>query len=153
MKQEQRNFIIRLTLYIFFGFGIPGGFLVWRFKLFKQVSKLSIGGWGIIFIFFALIFFWKLISSLRKGMNFGFAKQCLNGICGTLFPLLMLIVVCSLLDNWMEELIEFLSVAFICQMIAIPINPIPKWRFENNIEDTATGLGKVVELIKKSNSK
>ena len=153
MKQEKRNFIIRLILYIFFGFAVPGAFLVWRFQLFKKVSKLSIGGWGIIFILFAIIFFWKLISSLRKGMNFGFAKQCLNGICGTLFPIMMLIVVCSLLDSWMEELIEFLSVTLICQIIAIPINPIPKWRYENNIEDTAIGFGKFIEIIKKPKTK
>ncbi len=149
MKQSTRNFLIRLTLYIFFGFAVPGAFLIWRFKLFRQVSKLSIGGWGILLILFTIIFFWKLISSLRKGMKFGIVKQCLDGICGTLFPLIIVIVVCSLLDSWMTELVEFLCVTFVCHIIAIPVNPIPKWRFENNIEETAFGISKIIEIIKK----
>lgn len=135
---SKKEFWSRLALYILIGGVIPFLFLTWRFKLFEKVeetvTKVSIGGWGIVAIIFVSIFFLKTINALRRGMPFSFGKQILDGLSKTILPLLIFTVAIYMLQDVTKELFQFLCVTVLCEMIAVCINPIPRWAHENNID-------------------
>lgn len=150
MSKERAIFWIRMILFIGFSLIVPLAFLVWRFELFKTVSKVSIGGWGLVLIIFFIVYLWKLVSSVRKGMKFGLPKQILDGLCGTTIPLFASYWILWWLSGNIQELVQFLLVLTISETIAIPINPIPKWQHENHKEITDMTL---TQIISKINSK
>lgn len=140
----KKEFWIRLSLYIVIGGFLPFAFLVWRFKLFSKVSKLSIGGWGIIAVIFIAVFFIKLIKAVRKGLPFSLVSQILEGLCKIIIPLLIGAFCCYYLKDIMDEVFQFLWVLIVCESAAIVLNPIPKWTHENktdNIIESLKALG------------
>lgn len=137
---SKKEFWIRLPIYILFGGALPFAFLIWRFKLFSKVSKLSIGGWGIIAVIFISVFFIKLIKAVRKGLPFSLVSQILEGVCKIIIPLLVGAFCCYYLKDMMEEVFQFLWVLIICESIAIVVNPIPKWAHENKNDSLIENL-------------
>lgn len=137
---SKKEFWIRLSFYIFFGLIIPGAFLIWRFHLFEKVSSLTIGGWGVVFILFVGIFFIKLMKAIKKGLPFSLFTQCIEGICKVILPLLISLLILYLLQNSIKELMQVLGVFIICEMFAIPLNPLPKWGHINNIKEDESRL-------------
>lgn len=137
---SKKEFWVRLSIYILFGGALPFAFLIWRFKLFSKVSKLSIGGWGIIAVIFISVFFIKLIKAVRKGLPFSLVSQILEGICKIIIPLLIGAFCCYYLKDIMEEVFQFLWVLIVCESIAIVVNPIPKWAHENKNDSLIENL-------------
>lgn len=133
-KMSKKMFWIRFALFIFSAFIIPFTFLVWRFKLFSKVSKLSVGGWGVIAIIFGAVFFIILIKYVRKGLPFSMLSQVLEGICKVLIPILAALLIVDTMKNSMEQMFQFLYILFFSEMIAIVVNPFPRWIHENKIE-------------------
>lgn len=133
-KMSKKMFWIRFALFIFSAFVIPFTFLVWRFKLFSKVSKLSVGGWGVIAIIFGAVFFIVLIKYVRKGLPFSMLSQVLEGICKVLIPILAALLIVDTMKNSMEQMFQFLFVLLFSEMIAIVVNPFPRWIHENKIE-------------------
>ena len=154
-KMSKKTFWFKFSLFMFFAFIIPFTFLVWRFKLFSKVSKLSIGGWGVIAIIFAAIFFMILIKYVRKGLPFSMLSQVLEGICKVLIPVLTALSIVHVMKNSMEEMSQFLTVLFFSEMVAIVVNPFPQWIHENKIDfenkRTTTLLETLGVLGKKEN--
>ena len=146
---ERKKFVLRFISYIFIGLVLPVLFLIYRFQLFSRITKLSIGGWGLVLIVFVIGFVWKLFSNLRKGMQFSIWKQIINGLCSITFPLLIAVLAVYWLSGLTTELIEFLIVLIICETIAIPINPLPQWAHNNNMEETAIGIDRVIDFIRR----
>lgn len=132
-KMSKKQFWIRLSFYILTGGILPFLFLVWRFNLFSKVSKLSVGGWGLVAIIFIGVFFIKLIKSVRKGLPFSMLSQVLEGVCKILLPLFIFAFVIYYMQDAMEQVFQFLCVLIICETIAIVVNPIPRWSHENKI--------------------
>lgn len=149
MSKQKAIFITRLITYFIFSLALPIAYLIWKFQLFRRVSKVSIGGWGLVLIIFLAVYFWKLISAARKGLKFGMTRQVLNGLCGITLPLAISYLVLWWLSGNIQELIDFLLVLTICETVAIPINPIPKWQFDNNKEVTEMSIMSIVEKFKK----
>lgn len=149
---DRKKFLLRLIAYLIIGLVFPVVFLVYRFQLFSKITTVSIGGWGFVLIIFIIGFIWKLFSNLRKGMKFSFYKQIINGLCSVTFPLLIAVLSVYWLSGLTTELIEFLIVLLVCESVAIPINPLPQWKFENNMEETAVGIGRIVDIIRNRNS-
>lgn len=137
---SKKQFWIRLGLYILFGAVIPFAFLIWRFQLFQKVSGLSIGGWGIVGIIFVAIFFLKLMKAVRNGLPFSLGTQILEGVCKIIFPFLIAAICVYLFKDMMDEIFQFLCVVIVCEMFAIPLNPIPQWAHENKIEEQTNGM-------------
>lgn len=133
-KMSKKMFWFRFLLFMFFAFIIPFTFLVWRFKLFSKVSKLSIGGWGVIAIVFVAVFFTILIKYVRKGLPFCMLSQILEGICKVLIPIFTALLIVDVMKNSMEQMFQFLYILFFSEMIAIVVNPFPRWIHENKIE-------------------
>lgn len=140
-------FWIRFAFYALFGLIIPILFLAWRFELFSKVSKLSIGGWGIVAIIIVGIFFIKLIKAVRKGLPFSFGTQVLEGLCKVTIPLLVLTFITNYMQSCVEEMYQFLFVLTFSETFALIINPIPQWAHENKIEEKESIIKNVLSNI------
>ena len=132
-KMSKKQFWMRFSIYVLFGGILPFLFLVWRFNLFSKVSKLSIGGWGLVAIIFIGVFFIKLIKSVKKGLPFSMLSQVLEGTCKVLLPLFIAAFVVYYMQDIMEQVFQFLCILIICETVAVVANPIPRWSHENKI--------------------
>ena len=145
-----KSFVIRLVLYVIFGAVIPFAFLIWRCDLFSQKqgkTAIVASGWGLIAICFLAIFFIKMLKAIRKGMIFSVYTQIIDSITKTFIPLLIIIAVIYFVGNIQKELFQFLIVLFICNIPA-KIIPIPRWSYENKIEEASIGISKIISYVK-----
>lgn len=150
-RMTVKEFIVRLCLYVVVGALIPFAYLVWKFNLFSpQPAKesVTIGGWGIIGIIFIAIFFLKTLKAIRKGMIFSVYTKIIDSITKIFIPLLVAIVVINFLGDIQEELLRFLIVVFICAIPATAVNPIPRWAYENKIEEISFSATKIISIVK-----
>ena len=87
-------------------------FLIWRFNLFTQTSKLNIGGWGIVVIIFTTVFVSRLAKQAAEAMDSELFRQILKSICKVLMPLLAATIYIISIWNWDELLVK--KSAFFC---------------------------------------
>ena len=144
---SKKAFWIRLISYIIVGGGIPLVFLIWRFNLFKKVSQLSIGGWGMIAIIFIGVFFIKMMKAIRKGLPFSFGTQILEGMFKVTIPLLIATIIIYVMRDSVEQLFQFFFVLLFCETIAMIINPIPQWAHENKIEEQESSAKRILSSL------
>lgn len=144
---SKKEFWLRLSLYIIFGGIIPFAFLVWRFNLFGKVSSISIGGWGIVAILFVAIFFIRLFKAVRKGLPYSIWTQILDGIVKIIIPLAVAAVIVYLFKDLTEQIFQFLMVLIVSELIAIPVNPIPRWINDNKIEQDNNNTKRLLETL------
>ena len=130
---SKKQFWSRFILYCLFGGILPFLFLMWRFELFSKVSKLSIGGWGIVAIIFISIFIIKLIGQLKKLLE-PYPAQIFNGISSVILPLVIAAFCTYYMKDMMTEMFQFLCVVIVCELTAIFLNPFPQWEVEHNID-------------------
>ena len=153
---SKKMFWIRLSLYILIGGIIPFTFLTIRFNLFSKVSKLSIGGWGLLAVLFVAIFFIKMLKAIRKGLPFSFGTQIIEGMFKITIPLTVATLIIFLMRNSVEELFYFFCLLVFCETIAMAANPIPQWAHENKIEEQESSAKRILSslgLIKEDDSK
>lgn len=146
-KEKTRNFVLRLIGYILFGLVLPMGYLIWRFKLFSQTSKLNLGGWGIVLIIFTAVFFAKLIKQSIDTIESEVAKQCLNAIRKVFIPLLAVTLCLYSVGNAWEDLIKFFMILTICEPIAYVLNPFPTFLRQKEEEGAENKITKIIELF------
>lgn len=133
IKEHPRAvFWIRVALWSIFACILPFAFIAWRFELFYPVSKVHIGGWGILAIVIVAVFIFSVVRYVRiaEGEKYSFAVQCLNGFCKVILPLLTLLVVLYSIRNNLNLFIQALGAVIICEAAAIPLNPLPKWAYD-----------------------
>ena len=147
MKKEKSIFWIRFSIYTIFAIVIPVLFLIWKFKLFQKISSISVGGWGVIAILIVAISFISMLRYIKKGMTFSFITQCINGIVKIIIPLVAILLVINAMKESVNELIQFLVVYISCQVVAIPVNPFPKWIHDNKLEEEENKFRKIAESI------
>lgn len=144
---SKKEFWFRLSFYIFFGLIIPFVFLVWRFRLFEKVSKVSIGGWGLIAVIFVAVFFMSLLKAVRKGLPFSFTTQVIEGLCKLTIPLIIACTCVYFMQDLMTEMFQFLCVLTICETVAVIVNPIPQWSHENQLEEQDNRMRGILESL------
>lgn len=144
---SKKEFWYRFGLYMLFGLVIPFVFLVWRFRLFEKVSKVSIGGWGLIAIIFVAVFFIGLLKAVRKGMPFSFATQVIEGLCKLTIPLIIACSCIYFMQDLMTEMFQFLCILTISETIAVIVNPIPQWSHENQLEAQENKVKSILETL------
>lgn len=144
---NKKEFWYRFSIYILFGLLIPAGFLIWRFKLFEKVSKVSIGGWGIVAVIFVAVFFISMLKAIRKGMPFSITTQIIEGLCKLIIPLIIACTCIYFMQDLMKEMYQFLLVLIVCETIAIVVNPIPQWAHENKIEEQENRLKGIINTL------
>lgn len=126
-------FWMRMGFWALFACILPVSFIVWRFDLFSK--KPSIGGWGIVVIIIVAVFVLSLIKYVKAGMKFSLVKQVINGVCKVIIPLLVAVLMLECLKNEIDLAIQVLTITITCECIAIPLNPLPQWAYDNRNEE------------------
>lgn len=86
-------------------------------------------------------------------MIFSVWTRVIDAITKVFIPLLIAIIVVNFVGSIQKELFQFLVVVFLLEIPATAINPIPRWTYENKIEEMSLGLGKIAKNIKEHLSK
>lgn len=125
-------FWIRFALWSLCACVIPFLFIVYRFQLFQTISKIQIGGWGMIAIIIVAVFAFSIIRYVKMALSakYSLAVQILNGICKIIIPLVVVMVIIYNIKSNIDLFIQVLGVVIISEMVAIPLNPLPKWAYE-----------------------
>lgn len=125
-------FWTRLVLWAIFSCGLPFMFVVWRFKLFDAVSTIQIGGWGLIAIILVAVFVITVVRYVRIVLNakYTLTGQILGGICKTVIPLVAFLAVLQSVKDNVELLMQVVGCIIACELVAIPLNPLPQWAYE-----------------------
>lgn len=118
-----------------------------RFHLFQTTTKLQVGLAGIVVIGIMIGIISVLIKFYLDGMKckYSLVKQILQGIIKLILPLTLLLVILIWLGDNVDMIKEALYVIIPCELVAIVVNPLPKWCFDNNIE----GLSEIADKILK----
>ena len=109
-------------------------------------SHIALNGWGIVSIcligFAAFSIISEVIDAYSK--KYTFTKQCLIGLKNRILPLAIALGICFYLKGVIEQIIFCIEIIGLCQIAAIPLNPIPKWKAkvkgEEDYSDIITGL-------------
>lgn len=136
---------IKLALFLLFSLIAPCAYLIIRYDLFKPTSALQIGIWGIAVICIFLSVITTLIRYYLEGMKtkYSFLKQVLEGLIKVVLPLALALVIIVWVGDNVSLLKESLLVIIPCESVAVFLNPLPKWCFENNVE----GIGEIADKI------
>lgn len=151
-KMSKKQFWIRFSLWALFAAIIPVGFIIYKYGLFVPANtttkaQYQLSGWGIISIVIVAIFLLVLLKDAMKGLpNGSMIKQCVKGI-GMLIPLFLFILMINSIKDSIEAFEEVLIVLLVSELVAVPINPFPKWATQNNIDMTENII---VKSIKKA---
>lgn len=119
-----------------------------------ETQSTSLNGWGIVAC--AVIGF--TVSTILKEVitaypQYSLAKQWLTGFRKIVLPLLIGFFVCLFINNVIQHIMFCLGTLAVCQFIAIPLNPLPKWRYEKSgTEDYASALSYLTEIVKNKKS-
>lgn len=150
-KHPKAIFWTRLVCWIAVGCGIPIAVFATKFGLFAPAApavdalgnpivsdNASLNGWGIV----ACLLVGSYISNIVKEVSdategYSMTKQIWKGISSTL-PLVIIFTVCYFLSGVLSQVMFCLATVIVCKLIATPINPLPKWKWEKRgVEDYA----------------
>lgn len=142
MSKEKKLFIVKVSLWVLFSLIIPVGFIGWRYDLFKKASQLRLSGWGLIAIIIIAVFLFSLTKYIKAGfIEWNLTKQIISGVLKIILPLFILLMITVNIKNNIDYFIQALSCVILSELVAIPINPFPKWvwekskgRFENTVD-------------------
>lgn len=92
-----------------------------------------------------------LIKFYLDGMKckYTLAKQILQGIIKLILPLTLALAIVIWLGDNVDIIKEALCIIIPCEMVAIVVNPLPKWCFDNNIEGISTIADKILNKKEK----
>lgn len=133
-KNQKIIFYVRLALFILIGCVAPFAFIAWRFGLFASATKASLSGWGIVGILIIFFFLRYVYSILRSGIPYSFITQILAGVFKIIVPLLLMYVALNVIGRNIDQFMQVIVCVILCEIVAIPINPLPKYMHDNNIE-------------------
>ena len=146
-----KKFVIQLCLFCLFSIVIPITYLTIRFNLLQVHSQLQIGLWGIIVIGILVGGLSVLVKFYLDGMKtkYSLLKQILQGIIKLILPLLLVLVILVFLKDNIILVIEALVIIIPCELVAIVVNPFPKWCYDNNVD----GIVAIVDKILRKDDK
>lgn len=135
---SKKVFWTRFGLWVLFSVIAPCGFIIWRYDLFKVTSKVQLGGWGFIAVIIASVFAFSLWRYIKRAMgkSYSYVWQIISGIVKICLPLMLLMLAVQSIQNSVEYFTQFMGVTIICELIAIPLNPMPKWVYIKTGEAT-----------------
>lgn len=136
LPKKKKIFYARMTGFAATGFVAPITYLIARYHLFTQQSSTNIGLWGVICFAMVVAFAGILCYYYLEGMKYKYTivKQIVSGAVKIIGPLLVLQLLLNTMRNDIPTFQETLWVFIGCEAAAIPLNPLPKYAFENNIK-------------------
>lgn len=120
-----------------------------------SVTPTALSGWGIISL---ILICWTAVQILKEVRDayrgYSLKKQCVDGVLSSLIPLIIVWAICYFLRGVMQDITYCLGVIIIFRAISIPLNPLPKWKYETKgEEDYSDILTALAKLIKSKMSK
>lgn len=164
MTHPRLIFWVRLLSWLSIGCGIPVSVFAIKFGLFTRQTvqydelgnivsqtSTSLNGWGVVSIIVIGSFITHILKELASSCSgYSLLKQCYIGVCKTV-PLIITFAVFYALNGVTYQILYCLSVLIVCRLISIPIDPLPKWRFEKTgAENYSTLVENIAHLIKRS---
>lgn len=144
---SKKEFWIRFGIWFALAVLAPLGYIFFSYDIFVSAGSKKLSGWGIIAVCFACVMLMSIIHSAKKGMpNGSMPKQCLDGYT-LLLPILFIILLIEITKDKIQSFEEFLIFMVICEAVAVPINPMPKWAAENNMKTISTVVGETVKKL------
>lgn len=131
MSDTKKLFLIRLVLFIAFLL-IPPIYLVFRYDLFQKVSRLNVGGWGIFAIVLSAIALFVFLRYLIKGKKYAYWKQVIKAVLYVIVPCFTVYLIIYLSKEYLERLLELIIVFMASYFIALLINPLPQYTYEQS---------------------
>lgn len=140
---------VKLILFLLFSTVAPITYMIVRFHLFQTTTKLQVGLAGIVVIGIMIGIISVLIKFYLDGMKckYSLVKQILQGIIKLILPLTLLLVILIWLGDNVAMIKESLYIIIPCELVAIIVNPLPKWCFDNNVE----GISEIADKILNKN--
>lgn len=159
-------FWTRMVVWIAFSCIIPISVFAAKFGLFKEssiqydslgnvveASSVSLNGWGIVacaIVGFTASAIIKEVIAAYPG--YSLTKQWLSGFRKTVLPLVIGFFVCLFIREVVAHLMFCFGTLAVCQFIAVPVNPLPKWRFEKSgVEDYTSTMSGLASFVKHKN--
>lgn len=132
IDKQKLYFWIRFAVWIITSLVIPIAFINYRYELFAKVSKVSLSGWcllvGVIVFVFSII----LVRYVLHSKKYSYLKQIIKGVLGLILPLGFVIYCLYCSRETIEQLIQVLSLCCLSWTVAIAVNPMPKWTYEQS---------------------
>lgn len=150
LMNTKTAFWIRLAVMVVVGILTPLLYLIIKYNLFGKSIKITIGLWGLIAIIFIALALVVLIKFYVSGLKtkFSYGKQLIDGICKLILPITIFVIAMIVLKDYTNQLIDFCWVLLPCEIVAVIVNPLPKWAFDNNVD----GMGEIADKVFKRNS-
>lgn len=153
-KKPDKNkalFYIQLALFLIFFIILPLTYTIIKYKPFQMVQKTKIGIAELIVCIMVFVLVSLFIKFYLDGMKtkWSWFKQILLGILKVILPMLILYLIVFILKDHTDVLLDVLTITIPSELIAIIVNPLPKWAFDNNVD----GLGIIVDKIFKTKNK
>jgi hypothetical protein len=145
---SKKEFIIRLSAFIILGCIAPFLFIAFRYDLFKKVNEMSLSGWGLIAVVIVFFFARYVLKMIKMGMPYSMFTQCISGALKVILPLLCLYFCVDAIRTSIDLFQQALVFTIICEALAIPVNPLPKWVQQAQITKANTFFGKILEVVK-----
>jgi hypothetical protein len=168
-KKDLTVFWLRMLGYVMAGVVAPISAFALKFGIFDVTSygvttddlgnvthvHIALNGWGIvscILVGFFAISVLKEIVEAHSG--YSLTKQCLTGVVKKIVPLAIGVAICYFLKGVIEQVTFCLTVLAISQIAAIPLNPLPKWKYEKRGEEDYSALAEsLVKAISRRSRK
>ena len=108
---------------------LPFLFVAFRYDLFKKVNQISIGLPELFVLGIGTAFFFSVLKYIKSGLKgrYSFVSQCINGLLKITLPLVVFFTLMNVLKDNVDYFIQSLGCVILCETIAIPLNPMPKW--------------------------
>lgn len=168
MKQKTRDRIVfwtRMTGWLATGCAAPVAVFATKFGLFNKsgytvttdelgnitdVTVTAFNGWGIVSVILVICTLVSILKEIRNAYTgYSLTKQCLDNFISSIMPLIIAFAVCYFLNGVLEEAMFCLGTIIICKTISIPLNPLPKWRYETKgVEDYSDALTFIAKTVK-----
>lgn len=126
------KFWLLFTWWTIFACVLPVCFIAWRYQLFDKVGEMQLSGWGMLAIVIIAFFGLAVCKYVKTAMSLKWSMvgQCVNGTAKVLLPLLALLLLLKSIESSVSLFIQVVGVVTICEAIAIPLNPMPKYVYE-----------------------
>ena len=67
-------------------------------------------------------------------MEAGMLKQCIEGVCKIILPLVIVLLLVIEIQNHISLVRQALGCVILCEVVGIPLNPFPAWLEKRRIE-------------------
>jgi hypothetical protein len=148
-------FAIRFTAFILFAFLLPIGHILGKYKPFNYTESLSVGFAGLVIIAILFIGLKFLVEFYLNGVKtkYSLAKQIVSGVTKVIVPMCAVVALVIVLSKYTQQLLDMSIVLIPCEMVAIVVNPLPKWAFDNNVEGLANITEKILDVVQTKKDK